>query len=97
MHLLVVERADVLVPYKEGELGIEQFVADACRLGVLVDALLGRPIEHLATGRQTKYVVFVAGSLTNFEATLVCRIVDAKHINQFGLERGFKLHTLSLL
>ena len=84
VNLLVVERAEVLVANEEGEFGVEQFVADACRLCILVDSSLGSLIERLTAGSEPEDVVFVAGGFAHFETTLVRIVVDAEHVDELG-------------
>ena len=86
MDFLVVEGADALVAHIEGELGVEQFVADARGLCVLVDALACCLVELLAAGGKAEDVFLAAGGLANLQAAAVCLIGDAEHIDEFGLE-----------
>ena len=52
VHLLVVERAEMAVANEEGQLRVEQFVSNARRLRVLVDALPGSLVESPAIGQK---------------------------------------------
>ena len=87
VHLLVVERAEApFLTIIYGKLRIQEVVGDACRLGVLVDALLRRVVERLAVGREAEDVVAVARGFAHFQATLVCCIIDAEHIDEFQFQ-----------
>ena len=81
MHLLVVERAQAATVVQR-QFGMQQVVAYACGLRVLVDAFPCRLVQRLAVRCQPNDALIVTGSLTYLQATFVCSIVDAEHVYQ---------------
>ena len=81
MYLLVVERAQAATVV-QSQFGVQQFVAYACGLCILVDTFACRLVQRLAVRCQPDDVLIVTGSLAYLQATFVCSIVDAEHVYQ---------------
>jgi regulator of extracellular matrix RemA (YlzA/DUF370 family) len=82
----VIIAAGFLLAIIYGKFRIQEVVGDACRLGVLIDASFGRVVERLAVGREASDIVAIASGFAHLQATLMCGIVDAEHIDQLQLE-----------
>ena len=85
MYLLVVERAQAATVVQR-QFGVQQFVAYACGLRVLVDALPCRIVQRLAVRCQPDDAFIVTSGLAYLQATFVCGIVDAEHVYQLQFE-----------
>ena len=83
-HLRAVAKGSVA----DGELGVQQLVFDARRLGLLVDACAGRVVQRLAVrrelvGHKRRNDIRIA----NLEIPLVLFVVYGIDVNQLVLER----------
>ena len=88
VHLAVVEGEDVAATQAEVQLGIEQFVGNACRCGVLVDAFAGGFVQRFAVGDELHGVgnILAQVGVAHFQASTVRIVTNAEHIYQLQFE-----------
>lgn len=95
MHLLIIERAQAATVV-QCQFSMQQVVAYACGLCILVNALPCRLVQRLAVRCQPDDILIVTGSLAYLQATFVCSIVDAEHVYQLQFKGRKVFHGHSL-